>query len=58
MLSVPPLPEVVDQTVVQELPSVETSMRYERPYAASQRRTVRPTVFAPPRSTVICRLSA
>jgi hypothetical protein len=57
LLSVPPSPVVVDQTVRQVVLSVETSIRYERPYAASQLTTARPTVLLDPRSTVIHWLS-
>ena len=35
----------------QVLPSPETSIRYDRPYAASQSSTTRPTGCAEPRST-------
>ena len=56
-LSVPPSPVVVDQTGCQVVPSVETSIRYDRAYAASQRSTTRLTGRTEPRSTVIHWLS-
>src|SRR5690349_6888335 len=53
MLWTPPVPVVVDQIVVQALPSALVWSWNALPYAASQLRTTRHTVAEVPRSTRI-----